>query len=174
MNAQQTRFVAEYLATLNATQAAIAAGYSRKTAEQQGSRLLSNAKVRKAVESGKAKQLERADLSATRVLEELRRLSFSDLRTLFDAKGNLRPVHELTQEQAACIASLEVVKRNLTAGDGQSDTIIKVRVWDKTRALEMLAKHFALLVERVQVEDADALVAKLASARQRSRDCGVK
>ena len=66
---KQTRFVAEYLVDLNGTQAAIRVGYSAKTAKVQASRLLTNAAVAEAIGAGKAKQLERADLSATRVLE---------------------------------------------------------------------------------------------------------
>ena len=147
---KRARFVAEYLVDLNATQAAIRAGYSPKVANREGARLLSNVDIAALISEGKAKQLAAANLTAQRVLEEIRRLSFSDLRALFDEKGNLRPIQDLTAEQAACIASLEVVKKNLTAGDGQIDTVVKLRVWDKTRSLEMLAKHFGLLEERVQ------------------------
>ena len=147
---KQARFVAEYLVDLNGTQAAIRAGYAPKTANRTASDLLSKSDISALISERKAKQLEKADLTATRVLEEIRRLSFADLRTLFDEQGNLRPIHELTAEQAACIASLEVVKRNLTAGDGHTDTVIKLKVWDKTRSLEMLAKHFGLLVEKVE------------------------
>jgi phage terminase small subunit len=150
LTARQARFVAEYLVDLNGTQAAIRAGYSPETAESQASRLLTNAKVSAAVSAGKAAQLSAAQLTAARVLEELRRLAFSDVRGLFDEAGNLRPLHELTAEQAAAIASLEVVKKNVAAGDGQVDTIHKVKVWDKTKALESLAKHFGLLTERVE------------------------
>jgi len=139
LTARQARFVAEYLVDLNGTQAAIRAGYSPETAESQASRLLTNAKVSAAVSAGKAAQLSAAQLTAARVLEELRRLAFSDVRGLFDEAGNLRPLHELTAEQAAAIA-----------GDGQVDTIHKVKVWDKTKALESLAKHFGLLTERVE------------------------
>jgi phage terminase small subunit len=150
MTPKHARFVAEYLIDLNAAQAAIRAGYSPKTADRQGSRLLSKAEIAAAVAAKQTKQLETADLTAVRVLEELRRLSFSDVRGLFDEHGNLRPLHTLTQEQAACIASLEVVKKNLTSGDGQIDTVNKIKIWDKTRSLEMLAKHFGLLVERLE------------------------
>lgn len=152
MNDKQRRFVAEYLVDLNATEAAKRAGYSAKTAHSQGSRLLEDAEIRQAVADGKARQLASADLTAARVLEEIRRLSFSDLRGMFDAQGNLRPIHTLTAEQAACIGSLEVVKKNITAGDGEVDTVIKIKTWDKTRSLEMLAKHFGLLVEKVKHE----------------------
>lgn len=149
LNAKQQRFVAEYLINLNATQAAVRAGYSAKTAHSIGPRLLDHVGISAAIAQGKAKQLEKADLSAVRILEELRRLALSDARGLFDVNGNLKPIHELTDEQAASIASVEVVKKNLTTGDGEIDTVVKVKVWDKPRSLEMLAKHFGLLVEQV-------------------------
>ena len=110
-----------------------------------------NAEIQKYVSAGKAKQLASADLTATRVLEELRRLAFSDVRRLFDEQGNLKPLHTLTDEEAAAIASLEVIIKNAAAGDGHTDTVHKLKVWDKTRSLEMLAKHFALLTERVDL-----------------------
>lgn len=150
MTPKQERFVAEYLKDLNATQAAIRCGYSEKTAKQQGSRLLTNADVAEAVAAGKAKQLDAAELTAVRVLEEMRRLAMVDLRSFFDEAGNLRPIHELTAEQGAALASFEVIKKNAEAGDGVIDTVHKFKVWDKPRALEMLAKHFGLLVEKVQ------------------------
>lgn len=147
---KQRRFVAEYLIDLNATQAAIRAGYSPKTAVQQGPRLLLNVEIAEAAAAGKARQLDTADLSAVRVLEEMRRLAFSDIRGFFDERGNLKAVSELTAEQGSTLASFEVIKKNAAAGDGVIDTVHKFKVWDKTRALEMLGKHFGLLTERVE------------------------
>lgn len=149
MTPKQQRFVAEYLKDLNATQAAIRCGYSAKTAGAQGSRLLTNAEICAAVTAGTAKQLDTAELSAARVLEEIRRLALSDARSFFDEHGNLKPMKDWTAEQGAQVASFEVVKKNLAAGDGQTDTIHKFKVWDKPKSLEMLAKHFALLTENV-------------------------
>ena len=154
MTPKQTRFIAEYRKDLNATQAAIRAGYSEKTASSQGERLLRNAEIAAAVAEKTQAQLEQADLSAVRVLEELRRLSFADIRGLFDANGNLKPIHELTAEQAACIGGFEVLKKNAEAGDGKIDVVHKVKVIDKTRSLEMLAKHFALLTEKLEIKGA--------------------
>ena len=87
---KQARFVAEYLKDLNATQAAVRTGYSVKSAPSQASRLLTNAKVARAVAEGKAKQLESADISATRILEEMKRIALIDTRTFFDADGNVK------------------------------------------------------------------------------------
>jgi phage terminase small subunit len=69
---KQQRFVEEYLVDLNATQAAIRAGYAPKSAFVQGSRLLSNAKVAQAVSDGRAKQAERTGITADYVLETVR------------------------------------------------------------------------------------------------------
>lgn len=150
MTPKQERFVAEYLIDLNATQAAIRAGYSKKTAGAIGSEHLQKPEIAAAIAAKQAKRLDSANLTAARVLEEIRRLAFSDVRGLFDETGNLRPIKDLTDAQAAAIASIEVVKKNIVAGDGKVDEVYKVKTWDKTRTLEMLAKHFALLTERIE------------------------
>ena len=150
LTAKQERFVAEYLIDLNATQAARRAGYSPKTAEQQGYQLLKKTSVSAAISAGKAQQLESAGLSAARVLEVYRRLAFVDLRSFFDEHGNLKPMSQLSAEHGSALAGLEVIIKNAAAGDGVTDTVHKFKVWDKTRALESLAKHFGLLTERVE------------------------
>ena len=81
---KHARFVAEYLVDLNATQAAIRAGYSAKTAEQQGYRLLRNVQIAAAVAEGHRKRLNRLDITAERVLNEVARIAFSDIRAHFD------------------------------------------------------------------------------------------
>lgn len=63
LTAKQQRFVDEYLIDLNATQAAIRAGYSEKTVEQQASRLLRNVKVRAVVEKGQAKAAQKLEVT---------------------------------------------------------------------------------------------------------------
>ncbi len=143
MNAKRQKFVAEYLKDLNATQAAIRAGYTKKNAKQAGSELLSFPDVKAAVRKGQAKHSQKAELTAVRVLEELRRLAFNDIRGLFDATGRLKDMASLTEEQAASLA-LEVVRT-------KSGSRLKFKAIDKTKALELLAKHFSLLVERTEV-----------------------
>lgn len=150
LSPKQQRFVAEYLIDLNATQAAIRCGYTPRAAKQQGYRLLTRPAIAAAVAAGKAKQLESCDLSAERVLEEIRRIALVDTRTFFDADGNVKPIQELTPAQGAALAGVEVLIKNAKAGDGQTDTIHKFKLWDKPRVLEMCMKHFGLLEERVQ------------------------
>lgn len=167
---KQQRFVAEYLIDLNATQAAIRAGYKADSAKQVGSENLTKPDIKAAIASGKSQQLASAELSAARVLEELRRLAFVDLRGFFDDAGNLKPIQELSEAHGHALAGLEVIIKNAKAGDGVTDTVHKFKVWDKTRALEMLAKHFALLTDVVRVDDEQANIAKLLAGRKRAAE----
>jgi phage terminase small subunit len=147
---KQARFVAEYLKDLNGKQAAIRTGYSPKTAEIQASRLLSNPKVAAAVSAQTAKQLGKLNITAEMVKERLALIAFQDIRKLHDEHGNLKPIHLLPDDAAAFVAGLEVIKKNAAAGDGVIDTVHKIKVVDPVKALEMLAKHFGLLIERVE------------------------
>lgn len=150
LTAKQARFVSEYLKDLNATAAAKRAGYTATNADVTGPRLLGNVGVAQAIAERQAKQLDNADLSATRVLEEYRRLAFVDVRGFFDEDGNAKPIKDLTPEQGSALGGFEVLIKNAKAGDGVTDTIHKFKLWDKTRALNDLAKHFALLTEQIQ------------------------
>lgn len=150
LNPKQQRFVAEYLVDLNATQAAIRAGYSAKWAEKNATRLTGNDGIAAAIAVGQSKGLAKLELTADMVKDRLRLLAFQDIRSLFDVAGNLKPIHELDDAAAAMVAGLEVIKKNAAAGDGIIDTVHKVRVVDPVKALEMLAKHFGLLTERVE------------------------
>ena len=143
LNPRQQRFVAEYLVDLYGTQAAIRAGYAAKCAHVTAHQFLRNPKIVAALSAGKAAQFRSAELSASRVLEELRRLAFVDLGTFFKPDGSVMRPCELTPEQGACIAGFEVLIKNAAAGDGVTDLVHKFRRWDELRAPEMLAKHYA-------------------------------
>ncbi len=80
LNAKQQRFVDEYLIDLCATQAAIRAGYSKRTANRIGSHLLSKVDIQQALVRAIAKRAEKTGLSADRVLEELQTIAYDDSR----------------------------------------------------------------------------------------------
>lgn len=150
MTAKQERFVAEYLIDLNATQAAIRAGYPAKTANRMGSENLSKPDIAAAIAAKTAKQLEKADLTAQMVKDRLAALAFVDPRKFFNADGTIKPITELDADTAACVAQFEVIKKNAEAGDGHMDTVHKVRLVDSTKPLNTLAEHFGLMVQRVE------------------------
>ena len=153
LSTRQLLFVSEYPKDFNATQAAIRAGYSKKTAGICGFQVLKLPKIQAEISKLQEKRLSKVGVTAERVLRELERVAFSDLRGLFDEQGNLKPIKELTDEQAAMLASVEVVRQNLTSGDGTQEWVHKVKSWDKLKALEMLARHLKLLNENSKEAD---------------------
>lgn len=102
------------------------------------------------MEAAVLEKKEQLKADAIRILEELSQLATINAQDYFDQDGNLIPIHQLDRRVAAGIASFEVIKKNMTAGDGQIDTVAKAKFWDKLKALEMLAKHYGLLVEKLE------------------------
>jgi phage terminase small subunit len=149
LNPKQERFVAEYLVDLNAKQAAIRAGYSERTAESQGSRLLSNAKVAEAIQRGKAKREHRLEVTQDRVVLELARIAFADVRQYGDEPGQrsgLKPSTELSDDQTAAVQEVTWLDR----ADGSVQT--KLKLHDKIGALTLLGKHLGMFVDRTKLE----------------------
>src|SRR5713226_8610806 len=169
MTRKQTRFIAEYLIDLNATQAAIRAGYSAKRADQQGYENLRKPEIGAAIAAGAAWQLAQAELTAVATKEAVRRQVCGDIRSLFDDHGNLKPIKSLKAEEAALIAGFEVIIKNAAAGDNHTDVIHKVKLKDQARFVEMAMKHFGLLTDRVEVGASDHLLAMLDRAKERNR-----
>lgn len=137
---KQQRFVDEYLVDLNATQAAIRAGYSKKTARVQGCRLLTYAAVAKAIEAGRAVQAETAIVTREQVLRELKRIGMSDIRKLYDETGRLKKVTELDDDTAAAVSSVEFEE----VDRAEIGRTVKIKCFDKTKALETLGRHLGL------------------------------
>jgi hypothetical protein len=102
-----------------------------------------------------------------RAMREAAAIAYSDLRELFDEAGNLRPPKDWPDHLAAAIASVEVIKKNVTTGDGKVDDVFKVRLWPKDRAVEWLMKHHGHLVEKVEHSGSVNIVDRLVAARKR-------
>lgn len=154
---KQQRFVAEYLVDLNATQAAIRSGYSAKTANRAGPALLSNLVIASAVAAGQSKQLAKAGKTAEDVKRRLEALAFADPSRWFDDAGNLVNPKLLPEDVRITMASCEVIKKNAQAGDGMTDIVHKIKTVDVLKPLEMLAKHFGLLIERQDITGSVAI-----------------
>ena len=174
---KQKRFCEEYLIDLNATQAAIRAGYSPKTAEQTASRLLRNVKVQEYI-AKRQKELSRStQITQERVIKELALIAFSNnadyarvvekkMQTevdgmLVDVLGEdgkpimyrtVQPVltDELTEEQKRALA---VIKKGR---DG-----LEVKSFDKVRALELLGKHLGIFTEKIEANVNDTTRSEL-------------
>ncbi len=98
---KQRRFVDEYLVDLNATQAAIRAGYSPKTAGQIGERLLKKVEIQTGVQEAMKARENRTHITQDRVLQELSRLAFFDPRKLFTTEGAPLDITQLDNDTAA-------------------------------------------------------------------------
>jgi phage terminase small subunit len=146
MTRKQKRFVEEYLIDLNATQAAIRAGYSPKTAVKIGHQILD--KTRHLVDAALAARSVRTGVSADRVVRELARVAFADPRAVFEwGPGGVRPraSSELSEDDAAIIAAVE----ETTSETGGS---IKIKLCDKLKALEMLSRHLGMFKDKLEVD----------------------
>lgn len=143
---RQAAFVREYMADLNATNAAIRAGYSAKAATQVASRLLTKAKVSNCIAEAVRRRAERVELRADDILRELLRLARADIGQAFGEDGKLKPIREMPEDVRRAISGLEA--EELWEGHGEDrahvGTLRKVRFWDKTKALDMLGKHLRL------------------------------
>lgn len=147
---KQAQFVQEYLIDLNATQAAIRAGYSAKTAEWQGPQLLGKSHVAKAIQDAMRRREARTEITQDRVLKEVARLAFLDVRKAFNSDGSLKPLHELDDDTAAAIAGLDVTEMT---GLGDSLSVLKkIKLSDKKGALELLMRHMGMLNDKVKLQ----------------------
>lgn len=144
LNPKQQQFVAEYLVDLNATQAAIRAGYSPKTAGVQGFDLLKKPEIAAAIESLRNEHAKNTGLTVERVLTEAMRLAFFDIRKLADAEGNPIPINQLDDDTAAAIQGLELATERSRDEDGSGTVVRKYKIADKNAALERLFKHLGL------------------------------
>ena len=155
---KRRRFALEFLVDLSAKEAAIRAGYPARSAKQIGHELLLVPEVRRLIETAQARLRDKTELSVERVVEELRRIAFGDLRALFDEHGHLRPLRDLPEEVAAMLASVKVVTRPVAGGQkGDVEYVHEIKAWDKPRALETLARHLGMLLDRTKLEGTVAL-----------------
>lgn len=138
LSAKQERFCNEYLIDYNATQAAIRAGYSQKTAPVIGNENLKKPNVQERIRSLSQFQQKKTQITGEMVIAELAKIAFSDVRGLFDDNGNLKSLQCLSDDVAASIASVDIETQ-------EKDVYTKkFKRYDKVRALEILAKRFGV------------------------------
>lgn len=149
---RQRRFVDEYLIDLNATKAATRAGYSARTANEQGARLLAKVSVRSAVEAAMQAREKRTHITQDRVLQELARLAFSDIRKAFNKDGTLKSPQDMDDDTAAALAGIDTLTERTRGGedDPRSITTKKIKVFDKSAALTLAMRHLGMLTDRVE------------------------
>lgn len=171
-NAKHERFAQALARGETADQAYQTAGYKRH--DGNAARLRGNERVQQRVVEILRKAEDKAEIDIARCLQELVRLGTSDVRKLFDENGNLKPIAELDDATAAAVASVEVVtvmkraNNNLVEVDeeledqahggslkrkraAEVEHIHKLKLWDKNSALDKIAKHLGMFIERSEV-----------------------
>lgn len=140
---RQQRFVDEYLKDLNATQAAIRAGYSARNADVTGPALLGNLGVSRAIASAKEARAQATGITAARVLAELEALAFSDhTHYEVDDDGRLTLASDAPPNAHRAVSS---VKRRVHRDkDGGVTREVEIRLWDKPGALTLAGRHVAV------------------------------
>ena len=151
LTAKQKRFAEEYLIDLNATQAAIRAGYKvskKKSANEIGSQLLKNTQVSAEIEKAMAERSRRTGVNQDRVIQELARIAFVNPQNIINAEDASVRV-DATEDDLACIQSVKVKTSYSDKGDM---TEREVKLNDKIKALELLGKHLGMFKDTVNVE----------------------
>ncbi|PJR16808.1 terminase small subunit [Sinorhizobium meliloti] len=150
LNAQQLRFVSEYLIDLNATQAAIRAGYSAKTAHSQGQRLLKHVEAQKAIAEAQYKRAMKTETDAAFVLKRLADEVTADIADLYAEDGSIKPVKEwpLIWRQGL-VSGIKV------AEEGDGVVVREIKLSDRIKRLELLGKHISVNAFREQIGHGD-------------------
>ena len=128
---KQQRFVEEYLIDLNATQAAIRAGYSEKTANEQGSRLLANVSISEAIAEAKNKRAERTEITQDYVL------------------SNIQKVIERCMQQEA-VQARDGSPLLVEGPEGNLACLFEFKEAGALKGLELLGKHLGMFKDKVE------------------------
>jgi len=146
LSPKQERFRQEYLIDLNATQAAIRAGYSKKTARSIGQRLLTNVDIQKEIQKFMKKREKRTQITQDRVLEELYYLGFSNIQDYIKASTDgfivFKCMDEIPEEKARAIEAIKVCVK-----EGK----IEFKLHSKTKTIEMIGRHLGMFTDNLNV-----------------------
>jgi phage terminase small subunit len=135
---RESLFVRLYLGNGgNGKDASEKAGYKRD-GRTQACELLKKPHIAKVIDRERKKILSELDAKAERVIKELARIAFLDVRSLFDKAGMLKPIPQLSADAAACIGSFDF-RRTLKKG-----AVSKIRLWPKLSAIQLLGEWLAM------------------------------
>ena len=145
---KQQRFVEEYLIDLNATQAAIRAGYSSNTANVIAAENLVKPGIRERIDKALAQRSKRTGVSQDRVVEELAKIAFLNITDVVNM-DEATISGESNREDTAAIASVRVKRIPTDNGD-----IVEreVKTYDKVKALEKLGNHLGMFINNLRIE----------------------
>lgn len=145
MTKKQKRFCEEYLIDLNATQAAIRAGYSPESARQSGADNMKNPYIRARIEKAMAERSRRTGVNAERVVLELAKVAFVNVGNVIDATDATLK-EDAAPEDLAAIQSIKVKDM------GDMGIEREIRMADKLKALELLGRHLGMFNDKMRLD----------------------
>lgn len=164
---KQELFCREYLIDLNATQAAIRAGYKESSAQEQSSRLLSNVMVQGYIMELKQQRNDRNKIDADYVLKRLVEIDQMDIADILTPSGDFLPIKEWPRTWRTTLSGLDIA----IIGSGDTEAIMKKIKWpDKTKNLELLGKHISVQAFKEKTETTVNMADEMASLMKEISD----
>ena len=156
LTAKQSLFVQEYLIDLNATQAAIRAGYSKRRAKEIGYKLVHKSTLANIITAELQKRSYKTEITAERVLKELALLAYADMRDYCEIQedGSVRAKtwDEMPEGASRAVREIKEVRRIMGSGEGGKEIVLECRMGykhhDKIKALELLGNHLGMWKDR--------------------------
>lgn len=149
---KQDKFIDEYLIDLNATQAAIRAGYSEKTARQIGQNLLTKVDIQESIQARMEERQKRTHITQDKVLNEIAAVAFANATDLVKV-----------QDGIVCIKDTDTLEENVKkaiVGIKEGRNGIEINMANKVSALEMLGKHLGMFKEKIEISKSTSDVAE--------------
>lgn len=150
---KQQLFVQEYLIDLNATQAAIRAGYSVESAKEIGCENLTKPNIQQAIAKAMAERSKRTGVNQDRIVLELARMAFVNMTDIVDDKGKIKDT--ATDDDLSCI---EGIKYKHSDSESGYSVEREVKIGSKLKALELLGKHLGMWNDKIDVNVAVPIV----------------
>jgi len=143
LSPKQQRFIEEYLVDLNASQAALRAGYSARTAFRSGIENMQKPAIKAAISAAQARRADRVGITQDQVLVEFGIVSFSDVRHyVIDNQGNVQLAEEAPDCAMRAVSSIK--KKIIPLGEGKHAYETEIRLWSKPAALRMAGEHLGM------------------------------
>lgn len=167
LNLKQKMFCEEYMIDFNGAAAAVRAGYSEKTANRISSHQLTKVDIKEYIHKRLKEKEIYTQVTQERVLLEIARLAFRDLRNAYDKNGNYLPVHELPDEIAASVSSIKTIE-TIDENGNRKTVISDLKFFDKGKQIDLACRHLGMLTDKLQIDVTDNLADRLARARLRA------
>ena len=158
MTPKQQKFIKEYLVDLNATQAAIRSGYSKKTANRIGPELLVKTCIQEAVQVARLKIEKKTDITIEKCLKEYAKIAFLNIKQAFNDDGTIKDIHEIPDNVAEAMAGLET--STIRTDDNKFGTLHKIKISDKKGALDSIMRHLGGFEDKIKCEHTGELILK--------------